>query len=263
MEKVDKIRNFHFSNLINVVGKSIKFLFLFHLFLINIKDVFAEYLKSYQSNSFEDLDSLIEINDYYNLSIFLTTNKKIYMGIPPKQISIINSNINYISLTTGITYNENYILMVCTEDYLLTKVEINAGTEIPLLNYTNNITLPDYSCEGFKDDNYVYISMSHIIKPINNKNLTKNDTINVYTNDSDVNETENISTDDYANQYLEHSIIRIKLNNIDENSEPRIDEINDIDKYILDYKINYYYLLPRSSIFSCEIIKYDESIVIC
>ena len=224
MEKENKIRNLHFSNLINIKAKSIKFLFLLHLFLINFEVVFSEYLESYQSNSFADLDSLIEINDYYNLSIFLTKNKKIFMGIPPIQISNISFNNEYINLTSGVTYNEKYILMVCTKNYLLTKVNINTGVEIPLLNYSNDITIPNYPCGGFKDNDYIYISMSHIIKPIksetSNENATNNNTLNENSNDFNNDETENDSSDDYENKYLEHSIIRIKLNNVNNNDGP-------------------------------------------
>ena len=90
MEKENKIRNLHFSNLINIKAKSIKFLFLLHLFLINFEVVFSEYLESYQSNSFADLDSLIEINA---INAFKNHNYKYIF-----YIFIINSLIKYYNL---------------------------------------------------------------------------------------------------------------------------------------------------------------------
>ena len=52
----------------------------------------------------------------------MTSNKEIYKGIPPTKISNTTTKTN--SYTSGVTYNEQYLLMACTEDYLLTKVNI-------------------------------------------------------------------------------------------------------------------------------------------
>ena len=82
------------------------------------------YFDSFQKTNFQELDSLIEINDYYNLSIFLTTNKEIYMGIPPNKTVSVTSSKEFINLTKGVTYDENFLLMVLkiqvTEGYITT-----------------------------------------------------------------------------------------------------------------------------------------------
>ena len=172
--------------------------------------------------------------------------------------------------------------MVCTEDYLLTKIEMETGIETPLFNYTN-INLPNYPCGVFINDDYVYISMSHIITPkkmekiykneINNNSLESDFLINESNylineinyscnNDSNNSEFEYIFYDDINHQYLEHSIIRLKIK-YNDTIGPIVDEEIHYSKYTLDFRTENFYKLPNSSIFSCEIINYQNSIVIC
>ena len=75
MINVKKNRNHYYLNLKSIMSKNLQFSLLFLLFLLNIKQSSSEYLESFYSKKFDKLDSLIEIIDYYNLSIFLTTNK--------------------------------------------------------------------------------------------------------------------------------------------------------------------------------------------
>jgi hypothetical protein len=270
MQKENKKRNLYFSKLIPTIINLIQFLIFFSIFAI-IKGAQSPYLDSFQSTNFEELDSLIEINDYFNLSIFLTTNKEIYMGIPPTKVSNITSNNELINLTTGVTYDENFLLMVCTEDFLVTKIEIATGIETPLLNYSN-ISMPNYTCGTFSDQDYVYISMSHMVIPQKTEIIYKTNSINdnlesdFYinetnlisendTNVTNITDFEYITYDDYDNQYLEHSIIRIKLNSINETIGPVVDEESEINIYTINNTIIYYYKLPSSPVFSCEIIK--------
>ena len=285
----------------------ILFLLLFFLYL---KDVKA-YFESFELNRLSGFNSLIEIRDYFNLSIFMTSSKEIYMGIPPQKISTISSSENFNNLTSGVTYNKNYILMVCTDNYLVSKIDIETGTLTPLINY-DNITMPNYTCGSFTDKDYLYISMSYIILK-NDTNLTNDDSINEtnyfsesvndfnesvnyfsesvnYFNKSinDFNESvnyfnesvnylsesinyftdkiENIPYDDNENQYLEHSILKIKLN-FNEDNGLTIDEENEIIKYTLKNTTKYVEMLPKSSILSCEVINVknikEESKAIC
>ena len=278
MQKENKKRNLYFSKLIPTIINLIQFLIFFSIFAI-IKGAQSPYLDSFQSTNFEELDSLIEINDYFNLSIFLTTNKEIYIGIPPIKVSNITSNNELINLTTGVTYDENFLLMVCTEDFLLTKIEILTGVETPLLNYSN-ISMPNYTCGAFSDRDYVFISMSHMVIPkkteiiYKTNNINENSESDFYinetnlinennTNVTNITDFEYIAYDDYDNQYLEHSIIRIRLNYINETIGPVIDEESEINIYTLNNTIKYYYKLPSSPVFSCEIIKNQGSKVVC
>jgi len=230
---------------------------LFLLLIFNLNKVNSVYLDSFKLHTFSELNSLIEITDYYNLSIFMTSSKEIYKGIPPNKISTISSTQNFINLTSGVTYDENYILLVCADEYLVSKIEIETGNLTPLINY-ENITMSYYNCGSFTDKDYLYISMSHIITPKKTEILIKNNTNNEtnYLTDLIYNSTDEfdyITFDDYEHQYLEHSVIKIKLN-FDENNGPIIDEESEIIKYTLKYTTEYFYLLPKTSIFSCETI---------
>ena len=249
--------------------------FLFLIFLLYLKEVYSVYLESFNLTRFSEFNSLIEIKDYFNLSIFMTSSKEIYMGIPPQKISNILSSENFNNLTSGVTYNENYILMVCTDNYLVSKIEIGTGNLTPLINY-DNITIPNYTCGCSSDDDYLYISMSHILIPKKTEIPIDNNTIN---NTNNINETNyfsefvNYSTNeveyityDSERQYLEHSVIKIKLN-FNEDNGLIIDGENEIIKYTLKNTTEYFDMLPKSSIFSCEAIKVkninEERIVAC
>ena len=72
---------------------------LFLLLIFNLNKVNSIYLDSFKLHTFSELNSLIEITDYYNLSIFMTSSKEIYKGIPPNKISTISSTQNFINLT--------------------------------------------------------------------------------------------------------------------------------------------------------------------
>jgi hypothetical protein len=73
---------------------------------------------------------MINITDYYNLSILVSTSKNIYTGFPPTLKSTINSKITNFS--SGVTINENYLLMSCLDGKILTKININTGEETDL-----------------------------------------------------------------------------------------------------------------------------------
>ena len=204
---------------------TIKKIFNFHFFIfivfIQIKQVFTEYFETFRIGTLNEAASIIDVIDYYNLFPLITTDKKIYTGIPPSLKSITTSKI--ISFTSAVTYNENYILMACTEDYLLTKINIDDGLEIPLINYENS-KFPNSACSISHKDNYVYIGI---------------------------------------NLNLENNIIKIKLTNNNtenntDNNEPMLDETVNILKYIFDYpNINLKLQIPISP-FSCEIININE-----
>ena len=104
------------------------------LLFIQFKVILLDYFENnYQLGNLSQQASIIDITDYYNLYLLITTEKKIYIGMPPNKISETTSNI--INITSAVTYDTNYILLVCTGDYLLSKININTGEEIPLINY--------------------------------------------------------------------------------------------------------------------------------
>ena len=142
--------------------------------------------------------------------------------------------------------------------------------------------MPNYTCQAFTDNDYLYISITHIIihktDEIFINNNTDNDNI---SNSNIINETNYVSqfvnyssdNEEYINndinveqQYLEHSILKIKLF-FNETYGPIINAQNEIIKYILKNPTEYFSMLPKSSIFSCEVIKLndinEESKVVC
>ena len=116
-----------FNSILKIINSKI---FLF-LILIKIKTIFLGYFDSFETNTLNEAVSFIDITDYLNLFPIITTDKKIYTGIPPVERSTTNSKI--ISISSAITYNNNYFLMACTEDYLLSKINVETGNEIPLV----------------------------------------------------------------------------------------------------------------------------------
>ena len=260
------------SNLI-VLFKTMNSSFFLLLILIQIKCFLSEYFDSFQTGNLEG-DSLIDMSDYYNISLVITTDKKIYTGIPPTFKSSTSSKI--ISISSAVTYNNNYILMACTEDYLLTKISIETGEETPLVNYTK-FTKPNCTCSISTNDNLAYIGISNIIIPtykINKSyfntmddNLIKTDGNSIELdslNYTEINNT-NVNNDedyfiyyDYNNTYLENGVIKIKLKNEVDGNEPILDDNFDIVNYTFQYKHKNLEHIPLSRSLSCEIVDVED-----
>ena len=116
--------------------------------------------------------NLIDISDYHNQKIFISTSKKIFKGIPPQEIS--NTAAQLINATSIITINQDYLLAACLGDSLLTKININDGTFSSLLS---NSIIPNYKtpitiCSLSSYDNFVYIGYSEIEQYVEQTNKT-------------------------------------------------------------------------------------------
>ena len=232
--------SFYF-NLIFKINHLCLFLFLIS---IQIKGVFLVYFESLQTDMLNEEASLIDISDYHNLSLIITTDKKIYNGIPPTLKSTTNSSI--INISSAVTYNNNYILMACTENYLLSKIDIETGEESPLINY-ENISLPNYTCSISSKDDYVYISFSYIIIPkyiiqkfyYNNTDNNNETNENIETDDIYNNTSNNTNSNDIANEeaYLQNFLKKIKL--VNHENEPFLNRTFNILNYIFEFKEKY------------------------
>ena len=88
---------------------------LFFLFIFQIKYVFSGYFDSFQSKNISRNAHFIDITDYHNLYLLITTQKKIYSGISPSLKSTTTSKVMDISAVA--TYDINYIILACSEDY--------------------------------------------------------------------------------------------------------------------------------------------------
>ena len=140
-----------------------KFRFSF-LILIQIKLLFSQYFETFTSSILNSHASLIDITDYHSIFPIITSDKKIYTNIPPIERSVTSSKITKFSAAA--TYNENTILIACTEDYLLSEIDIDSGEETPLVYYEDiNTNIPSYICSISIYNDFVYIGMSHKIVP--------------------------------------------------------------------------------------------------
>ena len=82
--------------------------------------------------------SLIDVKDYHNLKLIISTSGNIYKGIPPEKI--IQTDAPFNNFSSVATLNENYILAACINDSLLSKIDINTGIKTSLLSYSEIIT---------------------------------------------------------------------------------------------------------------------------
>ena len=236
-----------------------------------------EYLDSLKIAIINDQASLIDISDYYNLSLVITTDKKIYSGIPPSLKNETNSKI--INISSAVTYNKNYIFMACTEDNLLSKIQIESGLETPLIIY-DNFNIPYKTCSISTKNSYVYIGISNIMIPtykfrkeknISNENIEAIGTNNYFSEISQIICSDiNINADneediyyciyDYNNTYLQYTLIKIKINNDgNDDNEPILDEEFPILNYTFEFKEKKVENITMSRPLSCEILDVDEN----
>ena len=141
------------------------FLFVYFFFIGQFKVILLNYFENnYQLGNLTHEAFIIDITDYHKLFLVITTEKKIYTGIPPNEKNVTNSNI--INYTAAATYDTNYVILACTGDYLLSKININTGQEVSLVDYSHlNLSIENlnYTCSISIFDNLVYIGISQIL----------------------------------------------------------------------------------------------------
>ena len=175
--------NIRYSNLLyNIITLINKKSFIFFAF-IQIKLAFSEYFDSFQQGNISNNASIIDITDYNNLYPLITTDKQIYAGMTPIKLSETNASI--INISTASTYDNNTILLACSENYLLSEIDIYMGEEIFLLSYDNFILSKEslnYSCSICYSNDTVYIGIIKIINNTIQKNVIKLELENQYDN---------------------------------------------------------------------------------
>ena len=181
-------------------------LLFFLVFSFQIKEILPAYFDSFQSGELNDKASLIDVTDYYNLSLIVTSDNKIYTGIPPELK--VNEISNLRNISSAVTYDENNILIACTENYLLTKINLITGKETPLIYY-ENISAPDPEniCSISYMDDYVYIGYYYMIFPIEENDLLEEE--------EEIEEPENLNENILENEKVQNDIIQGEINNSD------------------------------------------------
>ena len=106
---------------------------------------------------------LLDVTDYHNLGLIVSSSKSIYTGIPP--IKKTETNAALFKFSHLITINTNYLLVACLEDSFLGKINLFNGSYVPLLSYSqledtlnssDTLGLPDAICSLSNIDNTIY-----------------------------------------------------------------------------------------------------------
>ena len=203
-----------------------------HLILFLSSFIINQINDEFKYNTLESSDSyLIDINDYHNLGLIMTTSKKIYFisSFEETDYNPITFNLSVSNFSMGATYNNNYLLVACLEDSLLAKININNGESESLLNYGTydgkTLEPPNQICSLSIFENFIYITIAN----------------------------EEIKEETIYNKYY---IIRINIKN-DDTSGPIIDD--SINKVIFQFSDSYKKILTLKRQISCEIININPS----
>ena len=108
----------------------------------------------------ENQSDFIDIADYHNLSLIISTSQRIYNATPLSFKTATNANLNLSSFAA--TCNNNFILVSCLEDCLLSKINLGTGEHTPIILYEqfNTIVVSNHSCSLSILENYVFIVIS-------------------------------------------------------------------------------------------------------
>ena len=139
---------------------------IFFLILIEFKIILSQIFDNYESNILEEGNyDILDVTDYHNISLIVSTSKNIYTGLPPE--IKVTTNANLINATSLITINENYLLVACLQDSFLGKISLSDGNFISLLSYENistysSLEIPIKICSLSNIDNTIFIGYSKI-----------------------------------------------------------------------------------------------------
>ena len=141
----------------NFIFFLIKFFLCLNYILCQIND---NYEKHYLENGTYDL---LDVNDYHNLKIIVSTSKNIYIGIPPSYKTKTEAEL--INSTSLITLNENYLLAACLNNSILTRISLIDGTFTNILDYSDidnslSLKIPSTTCSLSKLENLIFIGYS-------------------------------------------------------------------------------------------------------
>ena len=108
--------------------------FLLFLF-INIGLITSQINDNFEKRELEEGNyDLLDVTDYHNLGLIVSSSKSIYTGIPP--IKKTETNANLFKYSHLITINTNYLLVACLEDSFLGKINLSTGSFTSLLSYS-------------------------------------------------------------------------------------------------------------------------------
>lgn len=154
-----------------------KNIFFFLLLFINLPFIFPQMNDNFIQGVLEEGNNyLLDVTDYHNMFIIISSSKIIYTGIPPVQK--IETTAKLIKVSSLITINENYLLASCLEDSFLGKINLSTGVFVSLLSYSDldsseTLEIPKAICSLSNIDNIVFIAYSKIEDISDEKMITK------------------------------------------------------------------------------------------
>ena len=108
-------------------------IFILFLFIIHSKTSFSKILDNFKLDENLDTGDLIYVKDYHNLSIVITSSRKIYSGFPPTLKNSFSGGVTGYS--NGITCNKNFVLITCLSEHIIKKINLKTGAiSNPLMN---------------------------------------------------------------------------------------------------------------------------------
>ena len=150
-------------------------IFIFSLFF-NLSFHICLIYDNFENKILDEDSEFIDVHDYHNLNLIVTTSKKIFTGIPP--ILKTTTGANLINTSSVITLNSDFILASCLKDSLLTKINIKNGNFTSLLNYSDNqlsslnLEIPITFCSLSIIDETIFIGYTRIDYYENQTNKT-------------------------------------------------------------------------------------------
>ena len=139
---------------------------IFYIFFLIIfsKIIICQITESFTDDILEsEGNSIIDIADYFNLYLLVSSSGNIYNGNPLSTTPRATTSASLNASTSAAECNEKFILAACLNDYLLVKINIDDGSFVKLVEYTefNTIVVSDSSsCCVSIYENIVYIAIS-------------------------------------------------------------------------------------------------------
>ena len=87
------------------------YIFILFLFILQININYSQISAGFSKNNLEDNSILLDVIDYHNWNLIVSTLKNIYTEIPPQLKITIEADL--INITTLIVLNDNYLLAAC------------------------------------------------------------------------------------------------------------------------------------------------------
>ena len=140
--------------------------FIFLIIFYQIQYISCQIYDNYTSGILEEGNyDILDVTDYHNKNLIVSTSKTIYMGIPPSKK--VETNADFINASSIITINDNYLLAACLGNSFLGKINLLNGNFISLLSYSDinifpELEIPITTCSLSNIDNTVFIGYSRI-----------------------------------------------------------------------------------------------------